>query len=189
MSNTQMIEKPRLLHSCAMAALAATSLGVAMPALTQDSAPSAATDEGQGDVILVSARRREESLQETPVAISAFSAEVLAERQISQTQDLERITPSLQFKPAGQLSGNSSASVVFIRGIGQLDPTAAVDPGVGINIDEVYVGRSVGGTIEFGDIASVEVLRGPQGTLFGRNTIRRRDPGPDEGARDRRVLR
>src|SRR5690606_39685820 len=88
------------------------------------------------------ARRREESLQDTPIAISAFSAETLEQRQIVQTSDLERITPSLQFKPAGQLSGNTAASVVFIRGIGQLDPTAAVDPGVGVYIDEVYVGRS-----------------------------------------------
>jgi iron complex outermembrane receptor protein len=125
----------------------------------------------QDEEIFVTARRREESLQDTPIAISAFSAETLQERQIVHTQDLERITPSLQFKPAGQLSGNTAASVVFIRGVGQLDPTAAVDPGVGIYIDEVYVGRSVGGTIELGDIASVEVLRGPQGTLFGRNTI------------------
>ena len=131
----------------------------------------AEVDDAQGKTILVTARRREESLQDTPIAISAFSAEALEERQIQTTQDLERITPSLQMKPAGQLSGNSAASVVFIRGVGQLDPTAAVDPGVGIYIDEVYVGRSVGGTIEFGDVASVEVLRGPQGTLFGRNTI------------------
>jgi iron complex outermembrane receptor protein len=135
--------------------------------VTSEADAGASTD----STILVTARRREESLQETPVAISAFSAETLEDRQITQTQDLERITPSLQFKPAGQLSGNSAASVVFIRGIGQLDPTAAVDPGVGVYVDEVYVGRSVGGTIEFGDIASVEVLRGPQGTLFGRNTI------------------
>src|SRR5690606_16702292 len=118
-----------------------------------------------------SARRRDESLQETPVAVTVFSGEALEDRQVNQTQDLEKFTPSLQFKPAGQLSGNSAASVVFIRGVGQLDPTAAVDPGVGVYIDEVYVGRSVGGTIELGDIGSVEVLRGPQGTLFGRNTI------------------
>ena len=143
----------------------------AQDAATETEASSVEASEGEGDVIMVTARRREESLQETPIAISAFSAETLEQRQIVQTQDLERITPSLQFKPAGQLSGNSAASVVFIRGVGQLDPTAAVDPGVGVYSDEVYVGRSVGGTLEFGDIASVEVLRGPQGTLFGRNTI------------------
>ncbi|MEL1249629.1 TonB-dependent receptor [Aurantiacibacter gilvus] len=157
----------------ALVGLAAITTIVANPVAAQDAADeeTGAEEGAQQNTIVVSARRREESLQDIPVAVSAFSAETLEARQISQTQDLERITPSLQFKPAGQLSGNSSASVVFIRGIGQLDPTAAVDPGVGVYIDEVYVGRSVGGTIEFGDIASVEVLRGPQGTLFGRNTI------------------
>ena len=133
----------------------------AAPAAAQESGEAAETVAREtspepGNAIMVTARRREESLHETPIAISAFSAETLEHRQIVQTQDLERITPSLQFKPAGQLSGNSAASVVFIRGIGQLDPTAAVDPGVGVYIDEVYVGRSVGGTLEFGDIASVE---------------------------------
>jgi iron complex outermembrane recepter protein len=165
----------RLLSGCAAAGLAATMLAIATPATAQDETAAETADTAdeaeQDEPILVTARRREESLQETPIAVSAFSAETLAERQIQYTQDLERITPSLQFKPAGQLSGNSASSVVFIRGIGQLDPTAAVDPGVGIYIDEVYVGRAVGGTIEFGDIAGVEVLRGPQGTLFGRNTI------------------
>jgi iron complex outermembrane receptor protein len=161
-----------LLGGAGLASVVWTLLGVpaaAQPAADQPAAE--ASDAEDGNAILVTARRREESLQETPVAISAFSAKTLEDRQIHQTQDLERITPSLQFKPAGQLSGNSSASVAFIRGVGQLDPTAAVDPGVGVYIDEVYVGRAVGSTIEFGDIASVEVLRGPQGTLFGRNTI------------------
>ena len=142
----------------------------------QDKQAKAGAQEEQGvvkavDEIVVTARRREESLQDTPIAISPFNAETLEARQIQQTQDLERIAPSLQFKPAGQLSGNTAATVVFIRGVGQLDPTAAVDPGVGIYIDEVYVGRAVGGLIDFGDIAGVEILRGPQGTLFGRNTI------------------
>ena len=131
----------------------------------------AAEQEDAGQDIIVTARRRAESLQDTPVAISAFSAETLAQRNVEQTSDLERITPNLQFKSSGQLSGNTAATVVFIRGIGQLDPTAAVDPGVGIYLDEVYLGRAVGGAIEFGDIAGVEVLRGPQGSLFGRNTI------------------
>lgn len=160
----------RLLSSVASGTL--LILSWAAPAQAQQpQADMAVSDEGATDVIIVTARRRAESLQDTPVAISAFDAETLQERQINRASDLEQITPSLQFKPAGQLSGNSSASVVFIRGVGQLDPTAAVDPGVGIYIDEVYVGRAVGGAIDFGDIAGVEVLRGPQGTLFGRNTI------------------
>ncbi|MCW3848629.1 TonB-dependent receptor [Sphingomonas sp. LB-2] len=153
----------------------ACGLTIAAPAAAQTPASGADKPQevtgGDDDVIVVTARRREESLQDTPIAVSAFSGELLEDRQIQQTQDLERITPSLQFKPAGQLSGNSSSSVVFIRGVGQVDPTAAVDPGVGVYLDEVYLGRAVGGTIEFGDIAGVEVLRGPQGTLFGRNTI------------------
>ncbi|HEY0622723.1 TonB-dependent receptor [Sphingomonas sp.] len=158
----------RGLGACSITAFAAWSLAAAVPAAAQEAPEAEPASEGE---ILVTARRREESLQDTPVAISAFSAEMLETRQIQQTQDLERITPSLQFKPAGQLSGNSASSVVFIRGVGQVDPTAAVDPGVGIYLDEVYLGRAVGGAIDFGDIASVEVLRGPQGTLFGRNTI------------------
>lgn len=145
------------------------SLVPALPAMAQD-APAQSDEISSGDIV-VTARRREESLQDTPVAITAFTSELLQERQILQTQDLERVTPSLQFKPAGQLSGNSASAVVFIRGVGQVDPTAAVDPGVGIYLDEVYLGRAVGGAIDFGDIAGVEVLRGPQGTLFGRNTI------------------
>jgi iron complex outermembrane receptor protein len=171
----------RYLAGSAAATLALAVAAGSAPAVAQASDDAASpdqadvaaqpADEGQGNGIVVTARRREETLQQTPVAISAFSAETLEDRQIHQTQDLEQITPSLQFKPAGQLSGNSASSVVFIRGVGQLDPTAAVDPGVGIYIDEVYVGRAVGGTIDFGDIAGVEVLRGPQGTLFGRNTI------------------
>lgn len=158
--------------------LTSIALCIAAPAIAQtagttDQQPPVetaqqATDDGD---IVVTARRRAERLQDTPVAVSAFTAEMLETRQILQTQDLERVTPSLQFKPAGQLSGNSASSVVFIRGVGQVDPTAAVDPGVGIYLDEVYLGRAVGGAIDFGDIDGVEVLRGPQGTLFGRNTI------------------
>ena len=139
--------------------------------LAQSTGTETQTAEPEAAEIIVSARRRDETLQETPVAVTLFTGQALEDRQITQTQDLERFTPSLQFKPAGQLSGNSAAAVVFIRGVGQLDPTAAVDPGVGVYIDDVYVGRSVGGTIELGDLASVQVLRGPQGTLFGRNTI------------------
>jgi iron complex outermembrane receptor protein len=165
---------------CAGLVLAAVCLPAAAHAQEPDEPEQAQQDETavaeEGAVkrveeVVVTARRREESLQDTPVAISPFNVETLEARQVEQTQDLERVAPSLQFKPAGQLSGNTAATVVFIRGVGQLDPTAAVDPGVGVYIDEVYVGRAVGGLIDFGDVAGVEILRGPQGTLFGRNTI------------------
>lgn len=165
--------------ACSITALMASAGGFTPPValgqtagIAQDDPAADAPQADRTDAdIVVTARRREESLQDTPVAITALSAEMLEDRQIQQTQDLERVTPSLQFKPAGQLSGNTASSVVFIRGVGQVDPTASVDPGVGIYLDEVYLGRAVGGAIDFGDIAGVEVLRGPQGTLFGRNTI------------------
>lgn len=121
--------------------------------------------------IVVTARRRAEALQDVPVAVTALTADTLERRQIQATTDLDRVTPSLQFKSHGQLSGNNSAAVVFIRGVGQLDPTPAVDPGVGIYIDDVYMGRAVGGAMDFFDVDNIQVLRGPQGTLFGRNTI------------------
>ncbi|NVK57458.1 MAG: TonB-dependent receptor [Alteromonadaceae bacterium] len=155
--------------------LVATAIGlsfIATPSLAQQTEPATAEqDEVQLEVITVNARRRSESMQETPIAVSAFSAKELERRGIENTQDLDRVTPSLQFATSGQLSGNNSAAVVFIRGVGQLDPTSSVDPGVGIYVDDVYMGRSAGGAMDFKDIQSVEVLRGPQGTLFGRNTI------------------
>ena len=123
------------------------------------------------DAIVVTARRREESLQDTPVAITALSADTLERQQIVSTTDLDKVAPNIQFHSYGTLTGNNSAAQVFIRGIGQTDATPAVDPGVGVYIDDVYMGRRSGGAMEFRDIASVQILRGPQGTLFGRNTI------------------
>ena len=105
-----------------------------LPCLVQGQALSQAVAEPDGalEEIIVTARRRAESLGDAPVAVSAFSAEQLARRNIQSTQDLDCITPSLQFATSGQLSGNNSAAVVFIRGVGQIDPTPAVDPEVGI---------------------------------------------------------
>jgi len=137
--------------------------------------------------IMVTARRRAESLQDTPVAITALSADALERQQVVTTTDLDKIAPNIQFHSYGTLTGNNSAAQVFIRGIGQTDATPAVDPGVGIYIDDVYMGRAVGAAMEFRDIANVQILRGPQGTLFGRNTIggavllTTNQPGTDAG--------
>ena len=130
--------------------------------------PETAADDNE---IVITARRREESLQDTPVAVTVFTSASLERQQIVGTTELDQVAPNLQFATYGTLTGNNSAAQVFIRGIGQTDATPAVDPGVGIYIDDVYMGRSIGGAMEFRDIASVQVLRGPQGTLFGRNTI------------------
>jgi len=129
------------------------------------------TDTGTLGEVTVTARKVEENLQDTPIAITAFSGDALVERQIFNTNVLDQVVPNLQFADNAPLAGNNSSSQVFIRGIGQTDPTSTVDPGVGLYIDEVYIGNAVGGTMTLRDIASVQVLRGPQGTLFGRNTI------------------
>lgn len=138
-------------------------------------AASAAEPEQPGGFVLeevqVTARRVEERLQDTPVSVAAFTPESLERRQVFSTDDLDQTTPNLVFNSSARLAGNSSAVVVTIRGIGQTDPTPDVDPGVGLYIDDVYMGHGVGGSMDFRDIESVQVLRGPQGTLFGRNTI------------------
>ncbi|WP_317930557.1 TonB-dependent receptor [Halioxenophilus sp. WMMB6] len=121
--------------------------------------------------ITVTARKVEENLQEVPIAVTAFSGDALERRQIDSSDDIGKITPNLQFTNNAPLAGNNNSSVIFIRGVGQISARANTDPGVGLYIDDVYMGQSVGGTMEMRDIAGVQVLRGPQGTLFGRNTI------------------
>ena len=150
--------------------------------------PAAAAEDAEAiESIIVTARRRAESLQDTPVAVTALSADALERQQVIGTTDLDKIAPNIQFKTYGTLTGNNSAAQVFIRGIGQTDATPAVDPGVGVYIDDVYMGRAVGAAMEFRDVANVQILRGPQGTLFGRNTIggavllTTNEPGTDAG--------
>jgi iron complex outermembrane recepter protein len=141
--------------------------------------------------IIVTARKVAENLQETPIAITAFTGAALEDRQVFSTDVLDQVVPNLQFANNAPLAGNNSSSQIFIRGIGQTDPTSTVDPGVGLYIDDVYIGNAVGGTMTLRDIASVQVLRGPQGTLFGRNTIggaillTTTDPGDEFGGKVR----
>jgi iron complex outermembrane receptor protein len=126
---------------------------------------------GALEEIIVTARKVQENQQDTPIAITVFTGDALQDRQVFDTAKLTQVVPNLQFGTNAPLAGNNSSSQVFIRGIGQTDPTSTVDPGVGLYIDDVYIGTAVGGRMSLRDIASVQVLRGPQGTLFGRNTI------------------
>lgn len=133
--------------------------------------PAAADDDFGLEEIVVTARKREENLQRTPISITAFSGQSLDEQQIFNVSQIGDATPNLIFDAGAPISGTSSAASVYIRGIGQIDFTLTTEPGVGIYVDGVYLSQSIGGVIHLLDVERIEVLRGPQGTLFGRNTI------------------
>lgn len=118
----------------------------------------------QIDEIIVTARKREQSLQTVPIAVSAFSGATLADSGIRSTSDLQEIVPNLSMFPG------SAGNRYTLRGQSLNEGLITEDPSVNINVNGVYVARPHAGTIPFVDVAQVEVLRGPQGTLFGRNT-------------------
>ena len=140
------------------------------PAAWAQSAPAPDGVTGLEEVV-VTARKRSENLQDTPVSITAFSEQALEARQVTNVADIGRFTPNMSFEQSANLAGSSAAASVFIRGVGQTDFNLTTDPGVGIYLDGVYISRSVGSLLDTTDLAGVEVLRGPQGTLFGKNTI------------------
>ncbi|TRW17204.1 TonB-dependent receptor [Glacieibacterium frigidum] len=147
------------------AAVAQTAAPSGPPPEAQNSAQPANTGVDEGDII-VTATRRESSLQKTPIAISAFSQATLDRQQVRDITDLARFVPSLQFSQ----QGDQSAVVLTLRGIGNDSAyTEVADPEVAIYIDGVYSPRSQGASVLAYDLERIEVLRGPQGTLFGRN--------------------
>ena len=143
------------------AALVAVSLGASV------TAAAAATPELQE--VTVTAQRVEENLQTTPVSMTALSGEFLDKFDVARVTSLDMVTPNLIFNSG---TGGSSAQVsAFIRGVGQFDFLLTTDPAVGLYVDGVYLARTFGTNLELTDIQRVEVLRGPQGTLFGKNNI------------------
>jgi iron complex outermembrane receptor protein len=139
---------------------------LAIPATGQTE--SAQADEGPAVVeeIVVTARKRDEKLTETPLSVTALSSSDLDRRQVDDLGGLRDIVPNLSVN-----MGDAANAIVYIRGVGQRDSLSFADPGVGIYLDDVYLGRSQGAFLEVIDIERIEVLRGPQGTLYGRNTI------------------
>lgn len=114
--------------------------------------------------VIVTAEKREESLQKTAIAVTALGGDALLEAGVSQAQDLNKMVPGL-----GIGTGAGSASQIYLRGVGTYGVTALSDPAVAFNVDGVYLARSVGINGNFYDVERVEVLKGPQGTLYGRN--------------------
>ena len=140
-------------------------------AWAQDAAPAAgtpATNATTLDSVKVTARKREETLQDVPVAVTAFTPETLDKLNIKDLGDLDAQVPNLTVYAA---RGSTSTVTAYIRGVGQADPLWGVDPGVGIYLDDVYIARPQGALLDVFDVERIEVLRGPQGTLYGKNTI------------------
>ena len=119
--------------------------------------------------VVVTAQFREQNLQQTPIAITAITADMLEARSQTRIADVTAQSPNvlLQVNPAG--GGNSMRA--FIRGVGQADQSPAVDPGVGIYVDDVYFATVTGSVFDLLDLDRVEILRGPQGTLSGMNSL------------------
>lgn len=121
--------------------------------------------------VIVTARRREESIQDIPISVSAYTADEMELRGMLDVTDIAAATPNVLMDSAAVTGGLTGAPTVFIRGIGQFDFVINTDPAVGIYIDGVYMARSMGSMLDLIDLERAEVLRGPQGTLFGRNSL------------------
>ena len=160
--------------------VASLAVGAASPgALAQERATNDVFEE-----VLVTAQKRSQNIYEVPVAISAFTSERLERQGITDLIDIGKFVPNLNV--TGFSGGQTSSANPFIRGIGLQDHLITTDPGVGVYIDGVYLGRQVGQNWSLSNIERVEVLRGPQGTLYGRNSIGgainiiTRQPGDEE---------
>lgn len=129
-------------------------------------APAESNQDLRIEEVIVTVERREASLQEVPVAVSSFSQDNLEIQQVSTIGDLQALVPNLSIHV-----GDANNAVVYIRGIGQIDSIAFFEPGVGIYLDDVYLGRAQGAFLDVIDVERIEVLRGPQGSLYGRNTV------------------
>ena len=170
----------------AQASIFALAIGVTTPAIAQE---SQAADEGGIQEIVVTAQKREENVQSVPIAISAFAGEALAERAVGNVSQLAALSPNVNLDSGVSFSASTAVLAASIRGIGASDFAFNIDPAVGVYIDGVYLARSVGANQDLLDVERIEILKGPQGTLFGRNTIGgavsivTREPGKEFGVR------
>ena len=147
-------------------------------------ASDAAFAQGGGiETVTVTAEKRVENVQDVPIAITAFSGAALQDKGVTDLTGLSSLTPNVTLDAGTPFSGDSSVLSASIRGIGSDDFAFNIDPGVGVYLDGVYLARTIGANVDLMDVDRIEVLKGPQGTLFGRNTIGgaisivTRDPG------------
>ena len=155
---------PSRTTSTGLAALATVAAAIGqIPANAQEAPTASALQE-----ITVTARRREESIQDVPIAVTAISGAALDRAGTADIGELAQVVPSVTLEPS---RATNSTLTAFIRGVGQQDPLAGFEQGVALYVDDVYIARPQGALLDIYDVERIEVLRGPQGTLYGRNAV------------------
>ena len=144
-----------------LAGVSAFGAAVSVPTLAAEGASPI-------EEVTVTARRREENLQDVPMAITAISGDDLTQIGATDITRIAEVTPSVTLEPS---RATNTTLTAFIRGVGQQDPLAGFEQGVALYIDDVYIARPQGSLLSIYDVERVEVLRGPQGTLYGRNAV------------------
>jgi iron complex outermembrane receptor protein len=143
-----------------------STAGLSGVGLAQEDAVAAS--EGVLEEVIVTARKREESLQNVPISISAFDQSFIDSSFTREMKDFDKFAPNVEL---GRMQFGASAMTASIRGVSFADLERTYEPAVGVSVDGVFLANNTGAMIDAIDIASVEILRGPQGTLYGRNTI------------------
>ena len=147
-----------------------TSLALAVTLASACATPVVFAQKGATvlEEVTVTAQRRSENIQDVPIAVTAISSEALEARGLADISELSQSVPSLTLEPS---RATNTTLTAFIRGVGQQDPLAGFEQGVALYIDDVYLARPQGALLDIYDVERIEVLRGPQGTLYGRNAV------------------
>ena len=165
---TSSIEAGRSLLTMLMTGASSVLFAILLIGYTEQAGAQDSSADVIDEIIVTTARRREESLQEVPLAISQFSGDDLERIGAVDIIEVAKQSPNVTLEVS---RGTNTTLTAFIRGVGQQDPVAGFESGVGLYVDDVYFNRPHAAVLDLYEVERIEVLRGPQGTLYGRNTI------------------